>query len=395
MSYYDRLHFWVEDAHGNFLTKDLVGLEPAVVRNLSGASKIQMKLHFKDPSVQMPGGGPIQFKPWGTWIHAMKDLPDGTERCIASCLVQPSQVDAQTGILSLEAAGFSAYPKGLPWLMNWNPIAVDPFEIVEVIWDHLQSYPKDSQDLANGNLGVTVYPTTSGTQMLPGFGFDQENLVQDFFAIFIREVDQKDCGEYISKLARDIPFDYVEETVFSTDRKKLEKKLHLGYPYLGVDQSDLIFRPNENVIQATQKAEVEIQWASGFTFKGWFPQKQYSASFTNADPDRYRRLVKEDDIHLDSNERAAAWSHRKLTRRQFPNYFETIVIDPYHTNAPWHEFDVGDFVRVQGPLAWHGNIDQVHKIMAIAHDGSKGTMQLNLMAEGAFNYDPIQYQARP
>ena len=128
--------------------------------------------------------GPIQFKPWGHWIHAVKEMPDGSEKIWASGIVQPSDVDPQTGILTLKAEGFSNYPKGIPWLVNWNPIAVDPFEIVYRIWNHIQSYD-------NGDLGVTVYPTVSGTQMLPGFSFNNENFIQDFFAIlFVKLIAQ-------------------------------------------------------------------------------------------------------------------------------------------------------------------------------------------------------------
>lgn len=390
MSYYDRFRFAVEDAHGNFLTRDLIVMEPQIVRTLSGPCSISFKVHYNEPSVQHPdGSGPIQFKPWGHWIHALKTGLDGSEKVWASAIVKPSEVDPTTGILSLEAAGFSSYAKGLPWLVNWNPIAVDPFEIVEQIWNHIQSYSK-------GNLGVTVYPTSSGMQMLPGFSFNNEQYIQDFFAIFIREVDRNDCGDYINKLARDIPFDYFEESSWNTGKTAISKKIRLAYPSGGVNQTDLVFRLNENVVSAKQKVEAEIQWVSGISMKGWFPQKQYYSEFINADPDRYRRVIDESDVRIDSNERAAAWAHRKLTRRQVPHYYESINIDPYHPNAPFGSFDVGDTITVSGPMPWVGtNVTQAHKIMAIGWDESKNSMELRLMAEGAFNYDPIDYVPRP
>lgn len=383
--YYDRFHFVIEDIHGNILARDLQPQNAKVVRILSGPSQIEFNIHPKDPSVQLPNGsGPIQFKPWGQWVHACKYLADGTEKVWASGIVQPSDVDPASGIMTLKAEGFSNYAKGIPWLENWNPIAVDPFEIVVRIWNHIQSYQ-------NGNLGVSVYPTTSGMQMLPGFSFNNEEFVQDFFAIFIREVDMIDCGDYINKLARDIPFDYFEESAWNPSKTGITKKIRLGYPFGGVDQTDLIFRMNENVTSATPKVEVEQNWFSDITIKGFFPGKQYSATLSNADPDRFRRVMNETDLHVDSNERTAAWAHRLLTRRQVPYYFEAISIDPYHPNAPFGEYDVGDIVRVQGPSAWHGNIDQKHKIMMIAWDEAKNAVELKLLAEGAFSYDPIVY----
>ena len=375
----------MEDIHGNFLTRDLVVAEPKVVRYLSGPSSIEFKVHPMEPTVQLAdGSGPIQFKPFAQIIHALKDGPDGNEIVWASCIVQPSDVDPVTGILSLRSEGFSGYAKGLPWLVNWNPIAVDPFEIYENVWSHIQSFP-------NGNLGVTTYPTTSGTQMLPGFTFNNEEFVQNFFAIFIREVDRQDCGEYLSKLARDIPFDVFEESSWNENRSGIIKKIRLAYPSGGVDQTDLTFRINENITEATPKQEIEQNWFSDISLKGYFPGKQYSVQLSNADPNRLRRVVDELDLKIDSQERTAAWAKRKLTRRQVPHYYESVTIDPYHSNAPFGTFDVGDLIKVQGPMAWVGEISQKHKVMAIAWDEAKNVVQLNLMAEGAFNYDPIEY----
>lgn len=384
-NYYKRFRFWVEDVHGNILTKDLVPREVSVLKVLSGPSQIEFKVSPSDASVQMPdGSGPILFKPWGHWIHAVKVMPDGNEKIWASGIVQPSDVDPNNDVMTLKAEGFSQYLKGIPWLENWNPISVDPFEIVHRIWTHAQSY-------TNANLGVTVYPVTSGTQMLPGFSFQGEQFIQDFFAIFIRSSDRNDCGDYVNKIARDIPFDYWEEAVYDPVANKINKKIRLGYPYGGTIQNGLIFRLGENVKTQTQKIESEINWLSDITIKGYFPGKEYSSTISNADPDRYRRVMDEQDLHIDSNERAAAWGHKRLTRRQIPHYFESITVDPYHPNAPFGTYDVGDFVRVQGPMAWHGPVNLMHKIMMMGFDESKGTIELKLMAQGAFNYDPIEY----
>ena len=384
--YGDRWRFVVEQARtGEILTRDLVAQEVQVVRSLSGPSQIEFKIHPNEPSVQMAdGSGPIQFKAYGHIIHAIKEDQFGDEIVWASCIVQPSDVDPTTGIMSLRATGFSSYPKGLPWLENWNPIAVDPFEIVERIWTHIQSFP-------NGNLGVTVYPTVSGTQMLPGFSFNNEEFIQDFFAIFIRESDRQDCGDYINKLARDIPFDFFEESAWNTGRTAIEKKIRLAYPAGGVDQVGLSFRVNENIREATPKQEVETSWFSDISLKGYFPGKEYSVQLANADPDRLRRVMNELDLNINSQERGAAWAKRALTRRQFPRYFESVVIDPYHSNAPFGTFDVGDLIQVQGPMAWVGSLNQKHKITMIAWDETKNLVQLQLLAEGAFNYDPIEY----
>lgn len=391
-NYYDRWHFMIEDVHGNIVARDVIGQEAKVGRMLSGPCDIEFKIHPKEPSIQIPGGqGPIQLKPFGHWVHALKQDLEGNEKVCASGLFQPSEIDPESGVMTLKAQGFSNYLKGIPWLENWNPIAVDPFEIYTRIWAHAQSY-------AQGNLGVTITnmdgstPAVSGTQMLPGFSFNNEEFIQDFFAIFIRAIDRNDCGDYLNKLARDIPFDYFETSEWNETHTAVNKSIKLAYPYGGVDQEDLIFRMGENISAATPKQQSEINWFSDITVKGFFPGKVYSSTIENADPDRYRRVMDETDLNIDSNERAAAWGHRKLTRRIFPNQYESIIIDPYHPNAPFTSYDVGDFIRIVGPMAWvSDNVDQKHKILGWAWDEKSGKVQLNTMAEGAFNYDPIEY----
>lgn len=391
MTYGDRFRFAIEDIHGNILARDVVAQEPTVVRMLSGPADIEIKLHPKEPTIQTPTG-PIQFAPWKQWVHAIKEDQFGNEVIWASGIVQPSELDPQSGILTLKASGFSSYAKGLPWLENWNPIAVDPFEIVYRIWNHIQhGSAAGSIPFVNGDLGVTVYPTVSGTQMLPGFSFNNENLIQDFFAIFIRASDKNDCGDYIDRLARDIPFDYWEESAWNETRTAITKKIRLAYPAGGVNQEDLIFRQGENMLFGTQKQESQVEWTSDITINGYFPGKVYSSTISNADPDRYRRVMDETDLSIDSNERAKAWARRQLTRRQFPDQFESIVVDPYHPNAPFLTYDVGDSVRIVGDVPWKGQVDQVHKILAMAYTESSNQLELKTMAEGAFNYDPIEY----
>jgi hypothetical protein len=377
----DRFRFIVEEARtGRILTRDLTVQKPQVMRVLSGGCHIECDVDFRDTS-----NAGIYFKPWAQWLHVEK-MVLGDRRIWCSGIVQPSEVDKKTGITHLTAEGFASYPKKMPWLENWNPLATDVFTVVHKIWDHLQSFP-------NGNLGVTVTPATSGIEMLPGYAFDGNILNLDFFAQFIRAVDKNDCGDYIDKLARDIPFDYIERSAWNSDRTAITKTIELGYPKGGVDQDWLCFIINENVMEAVPHIETQIDWVSDITVDGWFPGTEYSATLTNADPARYRRSIYQDDARINSNERAAAWSKRKLSRRQTPAFWDSIVVDMGHPNAPFGFYDVGDRIMVRGLMPYIGFVNQQHKILAISVDEEKGSCELTLKAEGAFNYDPIYYAA--
>lgn len=376
----DRWRFIVEEARtGQILSRDLVVSKPKLLRAVSGPCNLQMDVNFRDASARG-----IYFKPWGQWIHAEK-LVHGERKIWASGIVQPSQVDKKTGVIHLQAQGFSSYMKGTPWLDNWNPLACDAFEPVHKIWDHLQSYP-------DGNLGVEVYPAISGIEMLPGYGFDGQITNLNFFAEFIRATDKQDCGDNVEKLARDIPFDYVEQSGWNTDRTAIWKKLYLGYPKAGVQQDNMLFAMNENVLEATPHLETEIDWASAAIVDGWFPGVEHSSTFTNADPFRFRRVIMQDDARINSDERAQVWARRKLSRRQTPAYWESILINPDHPNAPFGTWDVADRIWVRGRMPLVGDVNQLHKIIAIAYDGESQRCEITMKAEGAFEYDPIYFQ---
>lgn len=376
----DRFRFIVEEAiTGKIITRDLVVQSPRILRALSGPANIQCMVNPKDTSAEG-----IFFKPWKHWIHVEKEI-QGVRKIWASGLFQPSPTDKKTGVISLEAKGFAGYPKGLPWLENWNPLASDAFEPVHKIWTHLQSYPQ-------GNLGVTVSPAESGIILLPGYAFDGNIFNLNFFAHFIRAVDKIDCQDYIDKMARDTPFDYLEQSNWNVDKSGIDKSILLGYPNVGVQQDNLAFIQNENVIEMEPKLETEIDWASDVIVDGWWPGTQYSSTFTNADPTRYRRVVFQDDARINSNERAHVWARRQLTRRQTPSYWENIIVDPDHPNAPFGTYDVGDRIWVTGRMPLVGDVRQLHKILAIAVDEDARRVQITMKAEGAYDYDPIFFQ---
>lgn len=390
---YDKFRYIIEEARtGEIVARDVYVEKPQLVRKLSGPCIMEFDIDYRHSSIQLPdNSGPILLKPWGHICHV--ETVVGGERVIfASAIMKPSDVDENTGVLHFQGEGFSNYAHEIPLLINWNPITVDPFTIVDKIWTHIQSFD-------NGNLNVQIYnfneagdeldPPLSNTQMFPGFSFDGTDFVVDFFAIFIRAVDYTDCGDYINSLARDIPFDYFEESRWNEGKTAINKRIQLAYPHGGVSQTNLVFRQNENILQMKTHTESEIQWASDIVGRGWFPGRTYSSQLSNIDDTRLRRVIMEDDVMINSNERSAIWADRQLTRRQEPHWWESIIISMYHSNAPWGSYDVGDQIRVQGFMPWVGWVDLVHKIIALAPDEENGIVQLALKAEGAFNYDPI------
>ena len=373
----DRPRYIVEEANTRkILNRDLEVMEPQFGGQISGPGTLKFKLApYANPMID-----------WGKnkqWVHVEMEF-DGVRRIMISLIVKKAEVDSESGAMQIEGYGFSDYPKGKPWLENYNDIAVDPFFIVAKVWAHVQSF-------GNAQLGVEVYPQVSHTQMLPGYGFDGSKLVFDFFAIFIRSVDFSDCADQINGLSRDIPFDYFEKSWWNGDRTEIKKQLFLAYPKGGVRQENLSFVLGENVMKAELAEERDIEPVTDVIIRGWFPGSVYNSRLANADMSQFRETILEEDAKINSTERAAAWAKRKLKRRTVPKYWKKIQIDPDHPNAPFGRFDVGDEILVRGIHPWYGEIALWHRVMSWAYDPKSGQIELQLKVEGAFNYDPIDY----
>jgi hypothetical protein len=364
------------------LSMDLVVKEPMLTLNLSSPAKLSFSI---DQGQRYASAYGIDWKNWGQWIIPEIETDQFGKIVLGALLVSDNKIDAKSGDLQIDAIGFMGYPKGIPWLENYNPIAVDPAEIVQRIFAHVQSFP-------NANLGIDVQPSSTGTQMLPGYGFDGSILSFDFFAIFIRAVDFIDSGDYLYSLARDLPLDLFEQVSWNSTRTAVTKTLKIAYPLGGLQQDNLSFRLGENVINAERAEEMDIEPVSDVIIRSWLPGKVYSSQLSNADMTRARRVVMEEDANINSTERSAAWAHRKLTRRNIPKYFSKITIDPNHPNAPFGSWGLGDSIFVEADdFPWTGNIAEWHRITSITIKEDEPFMELGLKVEGAFNYDPIEY----
>lgn len=374
-------HTVIEVNSDQILSRDLIVKDLEIVINLSAPTRLSFKISQGEQYASAYG---INFKNWGQWIITEAEI-DGIQKIIGATIVTDNKVDRESGDLIIETTGFIGYPKGIPWLENFNPIAVDPAEIIQRIWAHCQSY-------VNSNLGVEVLPSSTGTQMLPGYAFDGNILAFDFFAIFIRAIDFNDCGDQIISLARDLPLDLFEEAQWNVDRTEVTKTMKLAYPLGGLRQEYLAFKYGENVIDCEIADETDIEPVTDILVRSWAPGRVINTSISNADPTRLRRIKMEEDANINSTERAAALAKRKLQKRNIPKSFKTIKIDPNHTNAPFGNWWVGDTIFVEADnYPWYGNVAEWHRIVSISIKEDDPFMELGLKVEGAFNYDPIEY----
>lgn len=358
------------------LDRDLEALQKKFIRKLSGPCHLEFMVPYRGQSASN-----INWRAYGQIVHVEETFA-GVRQVIGSCLVQPAQEPDPSGNLKITADGFTSYAKGIPWLDNYNPITVDPFQIVARIWNHLQTQPQ-------GNLNVTITPASSGTILIPGFGFDGSNFIVNFFAIFVRAIDFRDCGDEINYWARDIPFEYLEVSAWNGAHTQVDKSMVLSYPRRGVQRTELAFRLGENVLEASPLGESEIDWTSTVIIRGWFPGTVYNGQFDNTDATRFRRVMMQDEAKINSQERAAVAAKRLLHRNQIPSSWTKIAIDGSHPSAPLGSFEVGDDILIQGFMPWKGIVSEWHRILTYSIDEASGRVEMDVSHVDAFNYDPI------
>ncbi|MBC9000511.1 hypothetical protein [Micromonospora aurantiaca (nom. illeg.)] len=95
--------------------------------------------------------GRLLLEEWGTELFAEADGHLRWGGIIVSSRFSGSQ-------WSIEAAGVSAYPRGIPYLGEYSRVGVDPLDAAREIWAHLQSFP-------NGDLGVVLDGTKSPARL--------------------------------------------------------------------------------------------------------------------------------------------------------------------------------------------------------------------------------------
>jgi hypothetical protein len=131
---------------GEFLDMELPLKPSSRAWELSGTGALVATI-APDLGTLRADDGRLLLEEWGTYIYAEAD---GEIRW--GGIVVSSKYDGHQW--TVEAAGFTTYPHGLPYTGTYRGIRQDPAEIVRHLWAHLQSKP-------DGNLGVVVTGSTT------------------------------------------------------------------------------------------------------------------------------------------------------------------------------------------------------------------------------------------
>ncbi|TDC33465.1 hypothetical protein [Micromonospora sp. KC213] len=274
------------------------------------------------------------FDEWGTFLFAEAD---GEIRwggiIIRSHFTGPDW--------QIEAAGFSAYPHGLPYGGAVSTTSIDPADAIREIWRYVQ----ENED---GDLGVVIDPTTTPIRLgKPGEPYA------------INWWEATDCGGEIDALARETPIDYAEEHYW--DGEEIAHRLRLGYPRLGRRRDDLAFEQGVNVVEVVEVDRDGGEFANAIHALGSGEGRKAVVTDIAERDGRLRRTFVYTDKSVTTRERLTAFARAELAARR--NVAEIASVEVVnHPHAPIGSWALGDDVLIRASLPWLGDVAIWHRI---------------------------------
>ena len=342
---------------------------------LSGPPSLSAKISPENATMRGEDGRPL-FDEWSTVLYAEAD---GIIRFGGILVRSEFGEDGWT----LEFAGFSAYPKGIPYRGEYKKDTVDPLDAVREIWRYVQAQP-------DSGLGVTVDSTKS--PVLVGKpakkaqkGSNEEDEEAEPYQLVWWE--SKDCGEEIDALAGQTPFDYHEEHWWNEGTDQVRHHIKIGYPRLGRRRDDLRFELGVNlfVLPSVERSGEEFANEVFVLGKGE-GSKAVHVSVAERDG-RLRRPVVITQPDSADKDRLTTIGRAELKARQpLDAITEVRVAD--HPNARLGEFEVGDDILITGEFPWLGDFQLWVRITSytVTPGGNEGLATLTVARSDSFLY---------
>lgn len=335
-----------------------------ITKTLNGPSVIRGVITPERPEIE-----DIGLEPWATWIHI-----EDSGQIRASGILQPLVLEGN--VIKIEATGASSYANGMPFTDHYEASNVDPWTVVNVIWDHLQSKPE-------GNIGVTVDPDSTPKRL----GTELDN---DFNVIpySLPWWDRVDCGRELSELAAEAPFDWIERDYYNADKSDVEHHIVLGYPRHGTRKFKLYFSDTDNIETVVPLAEPQDWYASEVLVTGSGEGRDMIRGYAGQRfGNRVRRAVVVEDKEIDTTARANARAYEELLRRQFGLVeVAEIEINAKSDSARIGSFQEGDDIAVRASFAYFGYRTIWSRIVSYSYKPATERARLQLAPVNSFRF---------
>lgn len=354
---------------GEIIDLDIPLSGPRLTRALSGPGRITGDIPIEIGRLQDADGTPL-LKRWGTAIYA-----EASGQIRQGGILVHNEFNGQGW--SLDCVGFSGYLKDLPYTDSRFFVKEDPLNIVRHIWAHAQAQP-------NGNLGMIVDPTTS--PVLIGTELEQVEFDTQAGPVSFEAGPKKlawwltdDLGGEIDTLAKETPFDYLEEDAWNSDRTAIVHRLRLSYPRRGTRRHDLRFVLNENIFVPPKTTDDGEEYANAVLALGAGEGRDMVRSPIIANPDgNLRRVAVVIDKQIRFQSRANDLARAELAWRQNSIDIQNLtVVD--HSHARIAELQLGDEILVQSESGY-ADVSQWSRIISISETPNEGdTADLTLL----------------
>lgn len=326
------------------LSNELPLLDVSFTDVLSGPPQLQATINPLFRQLLATDGQPL-LKPWHCQVLAEQD---GILR-YGGILVGSGYEGPQW---SLDASGFSGYPKGMPYEGDTQFVEADPLDVTRHMWDHIQGGQEsnlgvvlDRNTTTNGlvKIGKALVPNADGT--VP------TNSSPDESPYKLNWYSNDDLGGDIDDLASSTPFDYHERHEWDSSKTQPVHYLDFGYPRIGQRQGDLRFILGENIQTIPSISDDGTDYASHVRVLGagegsamvFGEAKQWTGGV--------RRCTTVDRKDVTDPSRAMGIARAEMQRRLLLTDMPQVLVRN-DRSAPLSSFGVGDEIRVQVTEDW-------------------------------------------
>lgn len=201
--------------------------------------------------------------------------------------------------------------------------------------------------------------------------------------------DDKDCAAEIDNMARQVPFDYIEQVKWNWNQTEVDRFLAIKYPRAGRKRDDLRFAEDENLLQAVLARETIDQYASVVIFRGAGTGRDGVRGFAATTTIRLRRVVVVTDKRVTSSTMANALAAEELRRRMAIVSVSEIVVDAGHPNAPLGSWELGDDILIEANMPYIGKISLYHRIVSYTWDPQSDAVRMQVRRSDQWAYGRV------
>jgi hypothetical protein len=195
-----------------------------------------------------------------------------------------------------------------------------------------------------------------------------------------------DCGQEISQIQAEAPFDFRETHTWADAAKSsVRHRLAFGVPRLGTRRTDLRFAEGENIIEPGQGNQDGTVFGNDVIVIGAGTGSASVRGETSVIDGRLRRTMIYTDMTINRPDRAANKAARVLAAAEAVDTVTSITVSN-HPNAPFGTFFIGDDIPVQLATGWRHNVTIWSRIIGIQQNPQVPQMVLTLARSDSFTY---------